>query len=137
MIDPHGGKIVEREMSEEKCEKIISHITDFYRILINTEQTQEIENTAQGVFSPLEGFLTQNEYESVLEHSRLTNDLPWTIPIILDISEEHAKVVNPTDSVVLSGPNGPVAILDVEEIYKVDKKKHAQTVFGTTDISHP
>jgi sulfate adenylyltransferase len=137
MIAPHGGKLIEREMSVEKREKIISQITDFYRILIDAEQTQEIENIAQGVFSPLEGFLTENEYESVLEHSRLTNDMPWTIPIILGISEEHAKVVNPTDSVVLSGPDGPVAILDVEEIYKLDKKKHAQTVFGTTDINHP
>jgi len=50
MIDPHGGKLVEREMSEEKREKIISHITDFYRILIDAEQTQEIENIAQGVY---------------------------------------------------------------------------------------
>ncbi|MFW9879052.1 MAG: hypothetical protein ACFFG0_38725 [Candidatus Thorarchaeota archaeon] len=122
MITPHGGKLVDREMSSEKREKIISQITDFYRILIDAEQTQEIENIAQGVFSPLEGFLSENEYGSVLEHSRLTNDIPWTIPIILSISEDDAKVVNPTDSVVLSGPNGPVAILDVEEIYKLDQK---------------
>jgi len=137
MINPHGGELIEREMSSEKREKIINEITDFYRIIINTEQTQEIENIAQGVFSPLKGFLSENEYESILEHSRLTNDVPWTIPILLDISDDDAKVVNPTDSIVLVGPDGPVAVLDVEDIYKFDKKKHTQSVFGTTDSRHP
>jgi sulfate adenylyltransferase len=89
------------------------------------------------VFSPLEGFLTENEYESVLEHSRLTTDVPWTVPILLDISENEANNIKPSDSVALVGQNGPVAVLNVEDIYKVDKKKHAQAVYGTTDSGHP
>jgi sulfate adenylyltransferase len=137
MIRPHGGKLIEREMSADKAEKILSGIGDFYNIQINTEQAQEIENITDGVFSPLEGFLTQDEYESVLEHSRLTTDVPWTIPIILDISENDAKLIKPTDSIALIGPEGPIAIMDVEDIYQIDKKSHAQKVFGTTDEKHP
>ena len=87
MITPHGGKLVEREMTESQRMKRLEEIKEFHQININIEQTQELENIAQGVFSPLEGFLTPDEYESILAQSRLTNDIAWTIPIVLDISE--------------------------------------------------
>jgi sulfate adenylyltransferase len=137
MIKPHGGNLIEREMSGDKRDKTLGEVSDFFQIKINIEQTQEVANIAQGVFSPLEGFLTENEYESVLEHSRLTTDVPWTVPILLDISEDEANKIKPSDSAVLVGQNGPVAILNVEDIYKIDKKKHAQAVFDTTDSGHP
>jgi sulfate adenylyltransferase len=137
MIKPHGGILIEREMSSDKRDKTLGEVSDFFQIKINIEQTQEVANIAQGVFSPLEGFLTENEYESVLEHSRLTTDVPWTVPILLDISEDEANKIKPSDSAVLVGQNGPVAILNVEDIYKIDKKKHAQAVFSTTDSGHP
>jgi sulfate adenylyltransferase len=137
MIRPHGGVLIESEMTEEKRNKTLEEIDDFFKIQMDAEQTQEVENIAQGVFSPLEGFLTKNDYESVLEHSRLSSDVPWTIPIILDIPEEIANTVKSGDSVALMGSNGPSAIMAVEDIYQIDKKKHAQTVFGTTDINHP
>jgi sulfate adenylyltransferase len=137
MITPHGGKLIEREMSESDREKRMAEIDEFYKINITAEQGQEIENIAQGVFSPLEGFLTENDYESVLEHLRLTNDTPWTIPILLDISDETAGSIKPDDAVALVSPTGPAAILTVEDIYKLDKKRHAQTVYGTTDNGHP
>ena len=137
MISPHGGKLIEREMSEQKRNKIIEEINEFYKINIDAEQCQEIENIAQGVFSPLEGFLTQNEYESVLEHSRLTNDTPWTIPILLDVDEKHISQLKPGDTIALIGPEQPTAIMELEDIYSIDKKKHAQNVFGTTDDKHP
>lgn len=137
MIKPHGGILIEREMSDDKRDKTLGEVGEFFQIKINIEQTQEVTNIAQGVFSPLEGFLTENEYESVLEHSRLTTDVPWTVPILLDISEDEANKIKPSDSAVLLGQNGPVAILNVEDIYKIDKNKHAQAVFGTTDSGHP
>ncbi len=137
MILPHGGKLIEREMSEQKRKKTIEELGDFYKINVDAEQCQEIENIAQGVFSPLEGFLTQNEYESVLEHSRLTNDIPWTIPILLDVDEKLIKDLKSGDSVVLMGPELPTAVLDVENIFTIDKKKHAKNVYGTLDEKHP
>jgi sulfate adenylyltransferase len=137
MINPHGGKLIERQIPEDKREKTLEEVKEFYQISINPEQAQEIENIAMGVFSPLEGFLTQNEYASVLEHSRLSNDVPWTIPILLDVSDSDAKAVTTGDAIALNAPSGPAAILEVEDIYQIDKKAHAQTVFGTTDEGHP
>jgi sulfate adenylyltransferase len=55
----------------------------------------------------------------------------------LDISEKDANNIKSGDSIALVGSNGSSAILDVSDIYKLDKKAHAQTVFGTTDINHP
>jgi sulfate adenylyltransferase len=137
MIRPHGGNIIDREVSDDQKEKKLQEINELSKIKIDAEQYQEIENIAQGVFSPLEGFLLKNDYESVLEHSRLNSDVPWTIPIILDAPDDVIKTMKPGDTVALFGPDGAVAAMDVEDIYSLDKKRHAQQVFNTTDINHP
>ena len=137
MIRPHGGNLIDLEMSPEKAKKTTDEISEYYQIQIDTEQTQEIENIAQGVFSPLEGFLNQDEYSAVLANSRLANDIPWTIPIVLDIPESSANAVKPGDTIALIGPSGPAAIIKVGDIYELDRKTHAQSVFGTTDTAHP
>ena len=98
----------------------------------------EMENIVDGVFHPLQGFLCQNDYRSVLFEKRLSNDKPWTIPIVLDIDEETAQKLNEGEELCLFDPSTEsTGFLQIEEIFQCDKSEFARNVYGTTDPTHP
>jgi sulfate adenylyltransferase len=94
-----------------------------------------VENIAKGVFSPLEGFLLEEDYSQVLNNKRLANDLPWTLPIILDVPNNFG--IRSGDTITLSYQNKPLALMHIEEIYSYNKKEFAQKIYGTLDNNHP
>jgi sulfate adenylyltransferase len=131
MALPHGGKLVTRLV-----EQTIDN--DFSTFEINPNLAEDIINIATGVFSPLEGFLTQNDLETVLDHKRLSNDTPWTIPILLDINKTELGNVNEGDTIKLTNQDyGLIATMDVEDLYTIDKKHVAESVYLTSDAAHP
>jgi sulfate adenylyltransferase len=134
---PHGGKLIHRVLSRDKREKILSQQSEFKAIQIDDETASDAANIAQGVFSPLEGFLCEDDFKSVLDNKRMADDLPWTIPIILDISEEEASGISEGEEVLLRKEEFPIAVLSVEEKYRYSKKELAAKVYGTLDTAHP
>ena len=129
-IKPHGGILVNR------ITKIDS--TGLFSITITEDLANDVENIADGIFSPLEGFLGQQDFESVVSRGRLANDLAWTIPIVLDVDKETASKMKEAGDVLLQNPDGVgVAVLHVDETFTFDKEKTAQGIYGTTDSSHP
>ena len=129
-IKAHGGVLINR------ITKVDS--TGLFSITITEDLANDVENIADGIFSPLEGFLGQQDFESVVSRGRLSNDLAWTIPIVLDVGEETASKMKEAKDVLLKNPDGiGVAVLHVDETFSFDKEKTAQGVYGTTDSSHP
>ncbi len=126
MPAPHGGKLVRRVDSSKSIEGMD-------KIEVNRDVAHDIENIANGVFSPLEGFMCREDFESVLYNMRLSNDVPWTIPIVFDFDNGFKE----GDEVALVAENGMEAIFSIEEIYTYNKKEYAEKVFKTTDIAHP
>jgi len=135
MIAPHGGKLVDRVLKGEERRKALERAQALPRIVLDRELAFEVENIATGVFSPLEGFLGKEDLDSVLARGRLADDLPWTIPIVLDVSREQARLVG--DEVALHYRGQPVALLRVQETYSYDKEEMARGVYGTTSEEHP
>jgi sulfate adenylyltransferase len=91
-----------------------------------------------GGFSPLRGFLNKKDYDSVCENMRLSDGTLWPIPIVLDVSEEIATQLKEGDSVALRDDEGfMTAVLHVGDIWKPDRKKEIQSVYGTTNTEHP
>ncbi len=129
-IKPHGGKLVNRITKTDP--------SGLYSISISEDLANDVENIADGIFSPLEGFLGQKDYESVISKGRLANGLAWTIPIVLDVDEFTAAKMKKTGKVLLQNHQGlGIAILHVKETFTFDKEKTAKGVYGTTDSSHP
>ena len=127
---PHGGKLVNRTTT-----KIFSGL---YSISVNADLANDIENIADGIFSPIEGFLLQQDFESVVSKGRLSNGIPWTIPIVLDADKQTATKMKDTHDVNLKNPEGnDFAILHIEEVYNFDKNATAKGIYGTTDPKHP
>ena len=124
---PHGGNLVNRLSNTDS--------TGLSSIPINADLANDVENIADGIFSPLEGFLSQQDFESVVERGRLANDTPWTVPIVLDVDESTASKVKQAGTVLLQNPEGlDVAILNVEETYAFDKEKMVNGVYGLSLI---
>ncbi len=134
LIRPHGGKLVERiDFREEKREDA----KNMPKKDVSIDVARDVANIGHGVFSPLEGFMMREDFENVLSEGRLSNDLPWTIPIVLDVSREEIEEILEGDEIALFYGDKPIAIMSVEEIYPYDKKKYAESVFGTKSIEHP
>ena len=130
MINAHGGKLVNR-VTEADPSGLLS-------IDISADLANDVENIADGIFSPLEGFLNKQDFESVISKGRLANNIAWTIPTVLDVDDETGKKMKDAGDVLLKNPDGTgIAILHVEDVYSYDKQSTANGVYGTNDESHP
>ncbi|HKU32426.1 MAG TPA: sulfate adenylyltransferase [Candidatus Nitrosotalea sp.] len=129
IAQPHGGKLVNRITNTSQ--------DNLFSVQVNADLASDIENIADGIFSPLEGFLLKEDFDRVITKGRLANDLPWTIPIVLDTDKEMATKMKDAKDVALSVNGTNFAVLHVEEIYTFDKNKTAMGIYGTTDEKHP
>jgi sulfate adenylyltransferase len=138
MIQPHGGKLVDRVLVGECRKDILDASRALPKLRISDESVSDVENIATGVFSPLEGFMGKADLRSVLNEMRLPNDLPWTIPIVLDAEPEEAARFKEGKDILLENESGrPIAVLHLEEKYRYDRDELAEKVFLTMDRAHP
>ena len=86
MINAHGGKLVNR-VKDVDPSGLIS-------IDISADLANDVENIADGIFSPLEGFLNQQDFESVISKGRLANGTAWTIPTVLDVDSRDRHLTH-------------------------------------------
>lgn len=134
---PHGGKLVDRVLKNGRREYLMGEARDLPEIEIGDGLAADVANIAHGVYSPLEGFMTRDEYLKVLEEMRLPDDTPWTIPIILDVTPDRLRDVEEGEDVVLVLKGKPIAVMRLEEIYGWDRERHAELVYKTKDPAHP
>jgi len=98
----------------------------------------DIDLLMNGGFSPLEGFLGRADYDSVCDDMRLADGTLWPMPIVLDVTEELAKVLGPGGKLALRDPEGVMlAVLDVRDVWQADRKAEAQKIFGSESLEHP
>ena len=133
MPKPHGGRLITRQIKKESYET--KNLMEFE---INTNLSEDVLNISHGVFSPLEGFLCNNDLQNVISEKRLSDDTPWTIPILLDFDKNKLNGIKEGDSILLTNKEyGLRSILSIDEIYTFDKKKLAQEIYRTQDMNHP
>ena len=114
---PHGGKLVNRHGPSYMKRKILEAANEFVRIDLDQMRAYDITNIANGTYTPLEGFLTSVDFESVVNNLHLADGTLWSTPIILDI--ERTKLpISAGDEVLLWYNNKPLALLEVEDVYK-------------------
>lgn len=138
MSKPHGGNLVNRIVSDEKRERLLDESEGMKSLSLSSQLRRDMQNIASGVYSPLQGFMCRDDFESVVEHSRLDSDIAWTIPIVLDVDEETKKDLSEGDEIILKAENGKkIGLMDIEDIYSYDKDEYAQNIYGTDDMGHP
>ena len=133
MNSPYGGKLINKLVH-----KVSEHYKNKKSIVISKENELDFYNISDGTFSPLEGFMGKKEFINVLNDNRLLNGSIWTVPIVLDITEEQYDFIKREDVVGLKILSGKIiGYIEVEDIYKHDKNLHIKKLFGTNSRKHP
>ena len=132
---PHGGKLVQvRQASKDSSS--LAGFKGSQRLKVSKETATVVANIANGIFSPLEGFMAENDYLNVLEHMRLESDLPWTIPILL-LGSSGRHLGSGDEVLLVDESDHPIAIMQYEGDFGISRQEYASKVFGTEDKAHP
>lgn len=131
---PHGGKLV--QVRQHAGPSAFGGFSKAQRVTVGKELSVTVANIANGVFSPLDGFMREDEYLGVIDQMRLPSDVPWTIPILLPVKEPPRA--EPGDELLLVDEEGaPVGTIEYSGIFEFSKKEYAMKVYGTEDDKHP
>lgn len=137
-ITPHGGTLINRELKGKKRDEAESKANSLEALVLSERELCDLEMIATGAMSPLEGFMSSDEYSSCLDNKVLSNGLPWTIPVTKSITDQDKVRIQKQKEVVLKDGQGrALAILEVKDIYPHDKQKQATLIYGTDDENHP
>ena len=136
-VESHGGSLVNLMVDEERAAVLKEIALNLPDITLSDRQLCDLELLATGAFSPLDGFMTRSDYESVLDRMRLQSGLLWPMPVCLSVSDTKARTLEVGQSVTLRDSEGfLLAIIHMEDMWPVDREKEAMQVYGTTDRSH-
>ena len=137
-VEPYGGELVDLRVSKARQEVLKELALNLPELVLNDRQICDLELLAIGAFSPLRGFLTRADYESVLDRMRLQNGILWPLPICLDVNRILAESLEAGQSLALRDQEGfLLAIMHVEDIWPIDKERECHYVYGTLDKNHP
>ncbi len=138
MIRAHGGKLVDRLAGKEVKKSLMDRAADLPALVLNRREMSDLVLIANGAMSPLEGFMTRGEYESVIDSMRLPLGLPWSLPVTLSVKNGSPSLPKPPFEAALTDEKGAaLGLMEIEEIYPVDKSREAEKVLLTTDDAHP
>lgn len=131
LSQPHGGKLINLYNPNFDVSKLTAELE------IDTIALSDLELIGNGAYSPLTGFLSQKDYEAVVDNMHLSTGEVWSIPITLPISKEQSETIELHETVKLVHQGEVYGVLTVEDIYIPDKNKEAVSVYRTDDLAHP
>jgi ATP sulfurylase len=138
-ITPHGGgELADLQAPEAERAGLRKYLEKLPAVALNARDLADLEMLATGAFSPLTGFMGEADYVGSRDKMRLASGLPWPIPITLGAAAADAGSLGAGQDVALAGEDGSrLALLKLAEVYRVDRKREAEAVFGTGDEAHP
>ncbi|MDQ3932980.1 MAG: bifunctional sulfate adenylyltransferase/adenylylsulfate kinase [Actinomycetota bacterium] len=138
LVSPHGGRLQNLVVGPARVAELQASSRDWPSWDLTPRQLCDLELLAAGGFSPLSGFLSHDDYESVCGRMRLADGTLWPIPVTLDVPDELAAKLVPGAPLALRDPEGVMlAVLHTSGVWQPDRLAEAESVFGTTDVSHP
>jgi sulfate adenylyltransferase len=106
-------------------------------IEISFDTYLELEKIADDVFNPLTGFMTKQDFKSVVKNMRLENGQLFPLPVLLPVSLNKKKKLTLHKKSFLKYKKTIVAEIYINSIFTIDFSKHLKLLFGTNDIKHP
>ena len=135
-VSAHGGQLINRRVSNPSIRP--STQTDSTSVILDEVALCDLNMIADGALSPLSGFMSKDDYESVTEGMRLADGSVWSIPITLPVRDDVAKALSRGATVnLIDGPGNAVGRLEVADIWRPDLEREALQVYKTTDRAHP
>jgi len=128
---PHGGRLINRVDLDYSIDLLLNEIE------LDNLELSDLELIANGAYSPLEGFMGKKDYDSVVERMRLSNGLPWSLPITLAVNQKKAEELSIGEKVNLVHNGLIYGVMQITEKFSPSKKFEAKMVYRTTDLAHP
>ena len=122
-IAPHGGQLVNRVLRGSLREAALERAGSFPQVQLTQMAASDLEMIAVGAFSPLTGFMTQDDYDSVIDTMRLNSGLPWTIPVTLPVDDEVAANLQESQEIALVAGEHLMGIMTIAEKFRADKER--------------
>lgn len=132
LITPHGGSLVNLAVPAAERESLLAEVSR--RIECSDRNACDVELLVVGGFSPLRGFMHQQDYDAVVAGHRTTSGLLFGLPIVFDTDDASIAV---GERLLLTYRGQELAVLTVESRWEPDKAREAQGCYGTTSIEHP
>jgi len=138
-VQPHGSEqLVDLLVEPDQAEELKQTSGGYPSITLSQRQLCDLELLMNGAFTPLTGFMGQAAYDAVLDSLSLPDGTLWPVPIVLDVAERFSEKLAVGDRIALRDGEGFMpAVLIVEDIWRPDRRREAEKLYGTTDESHP
>ena len=138
LIEPHGKQLINRSLEGNERQDLFEKAHALPRITLSTRNIADLQCIATGIYSPLEGFVNEADYNSIVNDMRLSSGLAWSIPVTLQVPESEADKCRLDSQIALAHPNGDIlAVMTVESKFTPDQDHEAQKVYLTTEDAHP
>ena len=135
---PNLAPIPELYVNADSAQKLKADAGEMLSWDLTPRQLCDVELLMNGGFYPLKGFLTEADYDGVVENMRLASGSLWPMPVTLDVSQDFADKIEPGTDIALRDQEGVIlAILSVTDKWVPNKKREAEKVFGADDLAHP
>lgn len=135
---PHGGRLVDLLVGPDRAAELAALSATWPSWTLSPRQLCDLELLSTGGFSPLHGFLGEQDYDSVCASMRLADGTLWPVPVTLDLPDRVLAAAEAAGALALRDPEGVMlAALQPAEAWRPDLRAEAQAVLGTTDPAHP
>jgi sulfate adenylyltransferase len=140
LIKPHGADELKTLLlcGKEKEEEF-KKANGLKKIRLTSRETGDLIMLGIGGFTPLDGFMSYDDWKGVCAYMKMSNGLFWPIPITLSVSDEVAKSLNKGEEIALVSDETDeiIATMKVTDKYQIDKDFECKQVFTTNDPEHP
>jgi len=142
LISPHGSpELITLLLEGEELKQEMQKAESLLKVNISSRESGDLIMLGIGGFTPLTGFMGQDDWKNVCAEMKMPsmNGLFWPIPVTVSTDKETADKINIGDEVALfSDEYGEMmATMKVEEKYTIDKDFECQHVYKTVDPEHP
>ena len=137
LIPPHGGRLINREVSPEEAAEIEKNPGSLPHITLNAREKSDLELIGNGAMSPLEGFMCGDDYRSVVDLMHLADGPVWSLPVVLSAKPSDTGVSAGARAILVDADGVPWGDIEVEDVFEADLEREADLTLGTTDESHP
>ncbi|MCX8586240.1 MULTISPECIES: sulfate adenylyltransferase [unclassified Gilliamella] len=139
LIAPHASDSLQPlQVNDDERLALQQYAKNLPAITLSSRETGDLVMLGIGGFTPLYGFMREEDWRSVCDNMHLANGVFWPIPITVSVTDAQAETLKLGDEIALKTSDGQIiGILNVDSIYRPDKQYEANQVFTTTDPSHP
>lgn len=140
LVPPHGGgdlkPLLARDSERAAARKRAKSLK---AVPLSSREASDLLMLAMGAYTPLDGFMGHDDWRGACQDMRLASGVFWPIPITLSCAEDVAAGISPGAEVALveEGTDNVMAVMRVNETYRIDREFECRHVFRTADPKHP